>query len=267
LKRAFLSSVFLVLVLAGRLALPAQNVPPATAEAPQAEDAGQLRQGQPSPPADSEHKPHPHFGATFLTPKTQQSDNLVAAEDEDDTAVYRHSPSVRAISRWFHLAPEPAARLFEYFNFVLLAGGVLFLLLRFLPNQMRARRETIQKQLVEARAATEQANARLAQVEQRFARLEQEIAGIRAQAEQESAAEEAHIKTLMEAERQRIISSAEQEIAAAASAARRQLKRFAGELAIERASKRISLDEAGDRILVRHFIEGLGRGEQPEARV
>jgi F-type H+-transporting ATPase subunit b len=127
-----------------------------------------------------------------------------------------------------------------------------------LPGMMRARREAIQKQLVEARAATEQANARLAAVEQRFARLDREIAAIRAHAEQDGAAEESRIKALMEAERQRIIASAEQEIAAAASAARRELKRFAGALAIDRAVKRISLDESGDRALMRQFVQDLG---------
>ena len=112
---------------------------------------------------------------------------------------------------------------------------------------------------MEARAATEQANARLAAVEQRFARLDQEIASIRTHAEQESAAEETRIKALMEAERQRIIASAEQEIAAAASAARRELKRFAGALAIDRAAKKISLDESGDRALLRQFVQDLGQ--------
>ncbi len=193
--------------------------------------------------------------------QAQQGSNLVREEDEEDTSAYRHSASVRAVGKWFHLDPDSAARVFEYVNFALLAGAILFFLLRSMPGILRTRRETLQKQLVEARTATEEANARLAAVEQRFARLEDEIAKIRAQAEQEGAAEEARMKDLIETERQRVVSSAEQEIAAAAATARRQLRRFAGELAVDRAAQMISLSEDGDRILVRQFVQELG--DQP----
>lgn len=257
MKRSFFPSVLFLFVLAGSLAIGAQTAPPATAAAPQAEAARQQPQGQSLPAA--RRQPHDPSDGNFLTPQTEQSHNLVAAEDEDDNAVYRHSASVRAIGRWFHLAPEPAARLFEFLNFAILFGALLFFLVKYLPGMMRARREAIQKQLMEARTATEQANARLAAVEQKFARLDQEIASIRTHAEQESAAEETRIKALMEAERQRIIASAEQEIAVAASAARRELKRFAGALAIDRAAKKISLDESGDRALLRQFVQDLGQ--------
>jgi F-type H+-transporting ATPase subunit b len=194
---------------------------------------------------------------TFLTPQTAKSDNLAAAEQEDDSSVYRHSASVRAIGRWFHLDPEQAARTFEFLNFAILAGAVLFFVFKKMPGLLRERRESIQKQLADARTATEQANARLKAVEERFARLDQDIAAIRTQAEQESAAEEERIKASLEAERRRIISSAEQEIAAAASSARRDLKRFAAGLAVDRATTMISLNTEDDRSLVRQFAEEI----------
>jgi F-type H+-transporting ATPase subunit b len=199
----------------------------------------------------------PSSNGTFLTPQTAKSNNLAAAEEEDDKSVYRHSPSVRAIGRWLHLDPEQAARVFEFLNFAILAGAVLFFLFKKMPGLLRERRENIQKQLVDARKATEEANARLKAVEERFARLDQDIAAIRQQAEQESAAEEERIKASLETERRRIVSSAEQEIAAAAASARRDLKRFAAGLAIDRATKMISLNAEDDRSLIRYFAEEI----------
>jgi F-type H+-transporting ATPase subunit b len=156
-----------------------------------------------------------------------------------------------------HLDPEAAARLFEYLNFAILAGGLLIFLLKYLPGRMKERREIIQKDLLDARLATEQANARLAAVEAKFARLDQEIAEIRSQAEQEGAAEENRMKALLETERQRIVAAAEQEISAVAAAARRELKRFAAGMAVDRAAQKISIDEADDRNLIRQFVQEL----------
>jgi F-type H+-transporting ATPase subunit b len=216
----------------------------------------QSNSGAPAAAQHADSRPKSSNG-TFLAPRTAKSGNLVAAEDEDDNSVYRHSPSVRALARWLHLGQEQAARVFEYLNFGILAAALLFFLLKKMPGVLRGRRENIQKQLVEARTATEQANARLKAVEERFARLDEDIAAIRKQAEQESASEEARIKASLETERQRIISSAEQEIAAAASAARRELKRFAAGLAVDRAASMISLNAEDDRSLVRHFAEEI----------
>ena len=244
--KRWLTSGFLSFLLAGFVGLGALSAFPSAAA--QAQD---MRR---QPPSNS-------TGSGFLTPQTAQSENLAAAEEEDDHSVYRHSSSVRAIGRWLHLDQEQSARVFEYLNFTILAGALLFFVRKYVPTILRTRRETIQKHLLEARTATEQANQRLAAVEQRFARLDQELAAIRAHAEQDSVAEEARIKALMEKERQRIVQSAEQEIAAAASAARRDLKRFAGELAVDRAAQMISLDDAGDRLLVRQFAQELV--EQP----
>ena len=64
-----------------------------------------------------------------------------------------------------HLDKETAARLFEYLNFAVLAGAVLFALWKYLPKTFRANREEIQNKLTEARTATEEARQRLAAIE------------------------------------------------------------------------------------------------------
>ena len=178
-------------------------------------------------------------------------------ETGDD--VYRHSASVKLLARWLHLDKETAARLFEYLNFAILAGAVLFALLKFLPKTFRANREEIQHRLVEARTATQQANERLAAIEQRLARLDEEIAAITRQAEKDSVEDEARIKASIETERERIVEAVSRDIAAASSAAQRDLKRFAAELAVDRAAQRMMLSENDDRALVQEFSQSLGQ--------
>jgi F-type H+-transporting ATPase subunit b len=181
-----------------------------------------------------------------------------ATEQETGEDVYRHSASVKLLARWLHLDKESAARLFEYLNFAILAGAVLFALLKYLPKTFRAQREDIQHRLLDARTATEQANQRLSAIEQRLSRLDEEIAGIAKQAEKDSLEDEARIKASLETERQRITDAVSRDIAAASSAAQRELKRFVAGLAVDRAAQRIALTEEDDRALVQEFSKSLG---------
>ena len=180
-------------------------------------------------------------------------------DEETGDDVYRHSASVKLLARWLHVDKETAARLFEYLNFAVLAGAVLFALLKFLPKTFRANREDIQHRLVEARTATQQANDRMAAIEQRLARLDEEIAAIAKQAEKDSVEDEARIKASIETERERIVEAVSRDIAAASSAAQRDLKRFAAELAVDRAAQRMTLSEDDDRALVQEFSQSLAQ--------
>ncbi len=194
----------------------------------------------------------------FMTPQTQKSQNMAAAEQEDDEAVYKKSSSVRAIGRLLHLSPEASSVAFEDFNFVLLAGIILFYAAKMLPGFFRGRQQELDKHLTEARVATEEANERLLAVEKRLGRLDQEIEQLRVKAEHDGAADEQRIKDSIEEERKKIVASAEQEIAAMASTAERNLRKFGAEIAIARASGKLQLSEADDRTLIQDFGTSLG---------
>jgi F-type H+-transporting ATPase subunit b len=193
-------------------------------------------------------------GATEAQSKAVQQDS----EPDSGDGVYRHSPSVQWLGSWLHLGKESSARLFEYLNFAILAGAILFPLLKYLPKTFRENRERIQRQLVDARTATEQSHERLAAIEQKLARLDEEIAAISRQAEKDSIEDEARIKASIEAERKRIVEGVSKDIAAAGSAAQRDLKRFAAGLAVDRAAHQITLTEADDRVLMQEFAQSLG---------
>ena len=185
--------------------------------------------------------------------------SAAADEEEPSDDVYRHSASVRMIGRWLHLDQESAARLFEYLNFAVLAGAVVFALLKILPKTFRQNKVDIQHRLLDARTATEQAHERLSAIEQRLARLDEEILAISKQAEKDSVEDEARIKSSIEAERRRIVDATTKDISAAASAAQRDLKRFAAGLAVDRAGQKMSLTEDDDRALLQEFAQGLSR--------
>jgi F-type H+-transporting ATPase subunit b len=223
----FFFFLFAILCLGGALGLPARALQAAPAEA---------RTGAKSAPV-----------------------TLDSPDEETGDDVYRHSASVKLLARWLHVDKETAARLFEYLNFAVLAGAVLFALLKFLPKTFRANREDIQHRLVEARTATQQANDRMAAIEQRLGRLDEEIAAIAKQAEKDSVEDEARIKASIETERERIVEAVSRDIAAASSAAQRDLKRFAAELAVDRATQRIALSEDDDRALVQEFSQSLAQ--------
>ena len=182
-----------------------------------------------------------------------------ATEQESGDNVYRHSASIKLLASWLHLDKEAAARLFEYLNFAIVAGAILFALMKYLPKTFRANREDIQHRLVDARTATEQANERLAAIEQRLSRLGEEIAAIGKQAEKDSFEDEARIKASLGTERQGIIEAVTRDIAAASGAAQRDLKRFAAGLAVDRAAQRIALTEDDDRALVLEFSQSLSK--------
>lgn len=182
------------------------------------------------------------------------------AEDTEEDAAFRHSSAVKKFAGWLHLDIETAAKIFEDLNSGLLILAILWFLFKALPKAFRKRSDTIEKQLVEARTATEQANERLTAVEKRLSRLGDEIEAIRRTAEEDSVADEARIKRSMEEERKRIVESAEHEIEAAGAAAERHLKQFAAELAVTRAVERIRLTADEDRRLVENFGRDLAQG-------
>jgi F-type H+-transporting ATPase subunit b len=187
-----------------------------------------------------------------------KAEHMDAPATRSDIEQYRHSTAVQAIARTTGLSVETTAQIFEDFNSGVLILAIAYFLIKFIPGLLRRRSETIQKDLSQARAATEDANRRLAEVEARLSRLGSEIDAIRQQAERDSVEDEKRIAAALEAERQRIVASAEQEIAAAQAAAQRELRKFAADLAVDAAMHRIQLTADTDRALVQEFGKGLG---------
>jgi F-type H+-transporting ATPase subunit b len=121
----------------------------------------------------------------------------------------------------------------------------------------RGRTATIQKSLEEARAASADANRRLAEIESRLQHLGEEISQMNSTAESSAAAEDERIKAAAEEDARRIVESAQQDIAAAARTARRELTAHAADLAVSLAGQQIRIDASTDEALVRRFANDL----------
>ena len=183
----------------------------------------------------------------------------------DETAQFRHSGSVKLLSRITGLSQDGAYWLAVILNFAVVVVAIIWASKKFLPTVFRNRTASIQKSIEEARRASEDANQRLTQIESRLSRLGDEIAQMRATSEKEAAAEEERIKAAAEEDARRIVESAEQEIAAATKTARRELTAYAADLAVTLATKQIHVDAPTDQALVKNFANQLSNGGRGKA--
>jgi len=194
-------------------------------------------------------------GGRITSPEAQAPEKSKQEVDENDA--YLHSPSVQKLGAIVGLNAEQAATVFTVLNFVVLAVLVGWFLAKTLPKTFRDRNTAIQKDLVDARTATEEASARLSSVEERLSKLDNQIAALRAQADKDSAHDEQRIRASIEDDKQKIVAAAEQEIAAATALAQRQIQQYAAELAIDQAARKLVISAETDRLLVQSFARRL----------
>lgn len=198
--------------------------------------------------------------------RISKAEKIDAPETNPELEAFRHSPAVQSLAEHFHVSVEFMAKLLEDLNSAIMIGAILWFVFRFVPKAYRKRAETLQKQLFDARSATAEANQRLAVVEERLSKLGIEIDAIREQTERDIKDDEQRIHESLEAEKQRIMASVGQEVEAAGAAARRDLKKYAANLAVDRAMAEIHLTDDDDRALIRSFGQNFSqedhRGER-----
>jgi F-type H+-transporting ATPase subunit b len=183
-------------------------------------------------------------------------------KNEDDE--YRHSAAVTKLGSMVGMGPQQASIAFTLSNLAILLIGIGYLVMKHVPKSFRGRSATIKKQLVDARSATEEAQARLSSVEDRLSKLDEQIVAMRAQADVDGEKEEQRMKAAIEDEKARILAAAGLEIQSATSTARREIQKYAAELAIEQAARKLVVTRETDRLLVEGFAErlvGAGKGE------
>lgn len=214
------------------------------------------RQAQ-DPPAATEQQDLKNSPAPEAL-KQQPPNDTKEAEEKDETEQFKKSGAVRMIAKLTNMEIEHAYWLSTIINFLVIAGILGWAGRKVLPGMFRDRTAAIQKAMQEAQKSSEEARRKLAEIESRLQKLDVEIGMMRDAAEKEGAAEEARIHAAAQEDARKIVSSAEQEIAAAAKAARRQLTAYAADLAVGLAQKQIHVDPATDQALVRSFAGQLG---------
>jgi F-type H+-transporting ATPase subunit b len=230
----FFRFAFLVVLAAGLMA-------PAVRVSAQAADASP----QPAATQGSAAKPG--------TPPAESN-----SEDAQLNA-FLHSSAIQGLAKFLHLSMATTDDIFLALNYLIIFLVILIPLGRFMPRVMRKRTQNLRHNLDSARKLTEEATARLNAVEAQLAKLGDEIDKFRSEVEGELKNDEARIKGAIEEESARIVASAEQEISMAAVQARRGLRKFAAELAVDHAARQLELSPEADRALVAEFAANINQ--------
>jgi F0F1-type ATP synthase membrane subunit b/b' len=160
----------------------------------------------------------------------------------------------------------PGLELWKFVNLLLFILCALYLHRRFgrpIKEGLRARSEAIKRELKRAKEERDQALGKLAEVEARFARLDDEVSKVKERNAAEIEAERERIKSTTEGELARMRDQAKREIESAGKAVRHELRRFAAQESI-RMAEDILKEEIGPEEharLTNRSIEELRRPE------
>lgn len=188
------------------------------------------------------------------------SGELVEASREaagEEEKGFNQYPSVMFLAHHLGISPFVAFWISVIFNFAVIAGAIAYFMKKYLPGAFRNRTASIQRAMTEAQRSSEEARKRLGEIENRLSRLDVEISAMKQEAEQAAAAEEAKIRAAAEEDMRKVVEAADQEIAAAANVARRELKAYAAEIAVALAQQQLDIDANTDAALVRSFASQL----------
>jgi F0F1-type ATP synthase membrane subunit b/b' len=150
-------------------------------------------------------------------------------------------------------------QIWKWANFVVLAGGLGYLIGKKGGPFFAARSVKIRQDLIDSGEVRKQAETRATEVDRRLANLEAEIAALRAESGKEEEAEAGRFGRHTAAEIAKTQAHAEQEIAAAGKAARLELKRYCAELSVGLAEQKIRarMTPGTQDALVRGFVRDL----------
>ncbi len=147
----------------------------------------------------------------------------------------------------------------RWINFAILAVGILYLLGKNLPPYFRTRTGVIRREISEAQKAKQDSDQRAAAIDKRVSGLGAEIEAFRTQSRAEMEREGERIRRETEARIGKINDQAQLEIESAGKTARREVRLYAANLALDLAAQRIRtrLDPASEAGLVDRFIGDL----------
>jgi F0F1-type ATP synthase membrane subunit b/b' len=151
--------------------------------------------------------------------------------------------------------------LLKWANFVILAGGLGYLITKTLPSFLRTRTAEIQHGISEAQAMKQQAEKLSADMDARLSALGADIEKFRTQARSEMEQEGARIREETARQIARLQEQAAQEIERTGKVARQMLKTYAAKLSLDLAEQnlRTRVDAPAEAGLVNDFVSDLVR--------
>ena len=147
----------------------------------------------------------------------------------------------------------------QWANFIVLAGVVAYLVVKYGTPYFAGQTSSIQDALADARQRREEAERRSAEVQRRLANLGAEVTAFRADVLTTREAETSRLKTKTEDEIARIFASARHQIDSFAKTTRLELRRHAADVALQLAEQRLRarMNPAIQHSLNRAFIDDL----------
>lgn len=154
---------------------------------------------------------------------------------------------------------EGSLEIWKWVNFMILAGGLGYLLGKNAGPFFANRSASIRKDMDESLRQKQDAEARAAAVDRRLASLESEIAALRSECDQELKAGAERIARQTSDDIAKIQAHAGQEIASAGKQARGELKRYSAELAMGLAEQKVRarMTPSTEDVLVDSFVRDL----------
>jgi F-type H+-transporting ATPase subunit b len=153
----------------------------------------------------------------------------------------------------------------KWANFVILAGGLGYLIGKNVPPLFQKQSSEIQSALKEAAKVKQEAAAYAAGIEARLGSLQSEIERLRVSARSDMAAESGRIRRDTEHHLQRIREQTAQEIELLTRSATGSLRTYAAELALGLAEQRIRsrMNPDTQQSLAESFLRDLGKRATP----
>lgn len=156
----------------------------------------------------------------------------------------------------------PVGTLFRWVNFIIVFGGLGYLIYKKGPAFFGARADAIASGISSATAAKAEADAQLRAAEAGLARLDQDAAAMREASRKDFAGESERLRAAGKQEIERIEHAADVEVVAARRAARLELRALAARLAAARAAELVPQQMTAQQgsALVQKFVDNLPRG-------
>lgn len=252
--KSFIRYSILILALSGAFGIAGAQ----QSESSPAASAAQT-QAEPQKPEGTAQVPSEEKQSQAEAQKGNKEGLAQEEESEEENAALKYSPAVTKLGKTVGLGPKASYWLFTGLNFAVVIAIVVWFLKSKVVSGMRERNVSIRAAMESAKKASDEANARLAGIEARLAKIDAEVAALKTQAETDFKVEEQRIQQQAAEDAKHVVEAAEQEIAAAAKSARRDLRVFAADLAVSLAEKKISVDRDTDESLVRSFVDQLGK--------
>jgi F0F1-type ATP synthase membrane subunit b/b' len=156
---------------------------------------------------------------------------------------------------------SPTGQIFKWLNFLLVFGGIGFLIAKNGGAFFRGNAKEISASIIEAQAVKAEAVRELQSTEQKIARLDQEVSEMRELARSESDVEAQRLRASGEAEIEKIKTAARVEMRAAERAAQQELRGVASTMAVDRAAAIVKsrMNTQVRSKILQYFLDELGR--------